>query len=90
MPASGSFEAENISQKGLMLYHRLCINSEAIKHIVLGVLSFTELWDKSNIWTSYFGARLFIAHDKYIRPGDFVFFFPSYSLLFHRVLIRKL
>lgn len=38
-------------------------------------LSFTELRDKSNIWTSSFGARLFIVHDKHIQPKDFAFLF---------------
>lgn len=56
-----------------MLHHRLWINREAINHIVLQSLWFIELWDKFNIWTSYFEARLFRAHDEYIHFRDFAF-----------------
>lgn len=58
-----------------MLHHSLCINSEAIDDIELWFLSFTELWDKFNIWTSYFEAGLFRAHDEYNQSKDFAFLF---------------
>ena len=73
MPASRSFGAQNINQRGLMLHHRLLVNSEATEDIALESSSFTELWDEPNIQTSYFRARLFTAHDEQIQPTDFAF-----------------
>ena len=73
MPASRSFGAQNINQRGLMVHHRLFVDSEATEDIAFESLSFTELWDEPNIQTSYFRARLFTAHDEQIQPRDFAF-----------------
>lgn len=56
-----------------MFHHRLLADSEATEDIALEFLLFTELWDERNIWTSYFRARLFTAHDEQIQPRDFAF-----------------
>ena len=73
MPASRSFGAQNINQRGLMLRHRLLVDSEATEDRALESLSFTELWDEPNIQTSYFRVRLFTVHDEQIQPIDFAF-----------------